>query len=229
MSATSIFNNFETLESTGGLPLQSPSSPGSKTAWNNFIAAIPRCQTESNDTVDCMRSLTTPEIIEGYNTAGLFFNTSDEDWLPVIDGEIVPDFPSNLKPRKGVVEAVLIGSNLDEGKPLYILRYDFADNLLLLGTLITSQTINSSQSIQDLIVSTPPSPPNASPAEREAQLEKLEIILKQILKLYPNDPPLGSPFGTGNDTFGLDPEYKRYAAVGEHLYMYRWRLAASFR
>ncbi|KAK7455774.1 hypothetical protein VKT23_010806 [Stygiomarasmius scandens] len=193
------------LESTGGLPLQSPSSPGSKIAWNNFIAAIPRCQTELNDTVDCMRSLTTSEIIEGYNTAGLFFNTSGEDWLPVIDGEIVPDFPSNLKPRKGVVEAVLIGSNLDE------------------GTLITPQTINSSQSIQDLILSTPPSPPNASPAEREAQLERLETILKQILKLYPNDPPLGSPFGTGNDTFGLNPEYKRYAAVASDLIYQSYR------
>lgn len=31
--------------------------------------------------------------------------------------------------------------------------------------------------------------------------------------LYPNDPSLGSPFNTGNETFGLDPEYKHVAAI----------------
>ncbi|PSS22637.1 hypothetical protein PHLCEN_2v3064 [Hermanssonia centrifuga] len=35
----------------------------------------------------------------------------------------------------------------------------------------------------------------------------------EILILYPDDPALGSPFGTGNDTFGLDPEYKRITAI----------------
>ncbi|THG93277.1 hypothetical protein EW026_g7922 [Hermanssonia centrifuga] len=35
----------------------------------------------------------------------------------------------------------------------------------------------------------------------------------EIFILYPDDPALGSPFGTGNDTFGLDPEYKRICAI----------------
>ena len=63
------------MESTGGLSLLSPSNSGANEKWNDFIAAIPRCQTFAqlgfNDTVDCMRSITTSEIIEGYNTAGL--------------------------------------------------------------------------------------------------------------------------------------------------------------
>ena len=37
--------------------------------------------------------------------------------------------------------------------------------------------------------------------------------LDEILVLYSNDPSFGSPFGTGNETFGLSPEYKRLAAI----------------
>ena len=38
-------------------------------------------------------------------------------------------------------------------------------------------------------------------------------VIAEILQLYPDDPALGSPFGTGNETFGLNPEFKREAAV----------------
>jgi hypothetical protein len=31
--------------------------------------------------------------------------------------------------------------------------------------------------------------------------------------LYPDVPSLNSPFGTGNNTFGLDSQYKRFASV----------------
>ena len=37
--------------------------------------------------------------------------------------------------------------------------------------------------------------------------------MQKILTLYPDDPALGSPFGTGNETFGLSSEYKRAAAM----------------
>jgi acetylcholinesterase len=67
-----------------------------------------------------------------------------------------------------------------------------------------------------MIISVPPSPPDASPSELESQRRELEHILNETLALYPNIPSLGSPFGTGNMTFGLDPEYKRTAAVCEY-------------
>jgi hypothetical protein len=35
----------------------------------------------------------------------------------------------------------------------------------------------------------------------------------QLLKLYPNTPSLGSPYGTGNELFGRDKQYKRSAAI----------------
>ena len=41
----------------------------------------------------------------------------------------------------------------------------------------------------------------------------LQDALATLLDLYPNDLALGSPFGTGNDTFGLGSEYKRIAEM----------------
>ncbi|KAG9118566.1 hypothetical protein FRC07_006866, partial [Ceratobasidium sp. 392] len=37
--------------------------------------------------------------------------------------------------------------------------------------------------------------------------------VKELLKFYPIDPAAGSPYGTGNETFGLAAQYKRLASV----------------
>ncbi|KAL8278274.1 hypothetical protein RQP46_009306 [Phenoliferia psychrophenolica] len=41
----------------------------------------------------------------------------------------------------------------------------------------------------------------------------IEGILEPIWSLYPDDPIIGSPFQTGNETFGLAPSFKRAAAI----------------
>lgn len=67
-------------------------------------------------------------------------------------------------------------------------------------------------------------PSVVSPAEQNSTIDKL-------LELYPNIPSLGSPFDTGNETFGLDPEFKRAAAVFGDLTFTslrrQWATAAS--
>lgn len=40
-----------------------------------------------------------------------------------------------------------------------------------------------------------------------------EEAVDKILELYPDIPALGSPFGTGNETFGLSTGTKRIAAI----------------
>ena len=40
-----------------------------------------------------------------------------------------------------------------------------------------------------------------------------ERLKDEIVRLYPDDPAFGSPFGTGNETFGLSPVFKRAAAI----------------
>ncbi|WWC86705.1 uncharacterized protein L201_001582 [Kwoniella dendrophila CBS 6074] len=38
-------------------------------------------------------------------------------------------------------------------------------------------------------------------------------LQQQLAEAYPNDPAIGSPFGTGNETFGLDPAFKQASAI----------------
>ena len=43
--------------------------------------------------------------------------------------------------------------------------------------------------------------------------EKNAAGIEEILRLYPDIPSLGSPFRTGDNTFGLSSHFKRYAAI----------------
>ena len=45
----------------------------------------------------------------------------------------------------------------------------------------------------------------------------LRAGLDKILSLYPDDPSAGSPFGTGNQTFGAGPGFKRGNAISTVL------------
>jgi hypothetical protein len=49
-----------------------------------------------------------------------------------------------------------------------------------------------------------PSPPGS---------DSLTAGVDNVLSLYPDDPSAGSPFGTGNQTFGTGPGYKRASAI----------------
>ncbi|KAF5334363.1 hypothetical protein D9758_017485 [Tetrapyrgos nigripes] len=187
------------MESTGGIAVISPTSSTANTVWDDFMTALPQCTNTSMTDVECIRHLNTSELIEGFINGRLFFNSSGTNWFPTLDDDIIPGFPSTLKPDHDVLEAVIIGCNQDE------------------STLVTDQSVNSTQLIRDMILESPPSPPNASPSQRKSQLQRLRHILEETLALYPNIPSLGSPFNTGNETFGLDPEYKRTAAVATDL------------
>jgi hypothetical protein len=42
---------------------------------------------------------------------------------------------------------------------------------------------------------------------------QLDDAVDKLLQLYPDIPALGSPFDTGNETFGLSSQFKRAAAL----------------
>jgi hypothetical protein len=42
---------------------------------------------------------------------------------------------------------------------------------------------------------------------------QMNATVDRMMELYPDDPALGSPFGTGNETFGLSIEWKRGTAI----------------
>ena len=73
------------------------------------------------------------------------------------------------------------------------------------GTIFTATTNLTTAGIRANIIGSY-SPPLTSEALLEATADKL-------LELYPDDPALGSPFNTGNQTFGLPSGFKREAAL----------------
>lgn len=54
------------------------------------------------------------------------------------------------------------------------------------------------------------SPPTVSP-------DALNQVTDKLLELYPDDPSVGSPFGTGDELFGFPSSYKRRSALGTSL------------
>uniref|UniRef100_A0A0W0G596 Carboxylesterase type B domain-containing protein n=1 Tax=Moniliophthora roreri TaxID=221103 RepID=A0A0W0G596_MONRR len=76
---------------------------------------------------------------------------------------------------------------------------------LLLGTLRAPQNITGpEETLRRLFDVFAPSPAGDT---------ALENAIAKVIDIYTDDPSVGSPFGTGNQTFGLNPEYKRYASI----------------
>lgn len=93
------------------------------------------------------------------------------------------------------------------------LEFRFLFVCLSSGTLFIPPTTDyTAEVITDLIIAnfSPPAVPSVS----ENQLENAAT---RLLELYPNIPALGSPFNTGNDTFGLSPGYKRISALCKRI------------
>nr|XP_019046957.1 hypothetical protein I302_03563 [Kwoniella bestiolae CBS 10118]OCF25887.1 hypothetical protein I302_03563 [Kwoniella bestiolae CBS 10118] len=67
------------------------------------------------------------------------------------------------------------------------------------GTYFTSPQVNSSSLFAVLNAIEPVDP--------------AEMLLEKLVKVYTDNPALGSPFDTANETFGLDPRFKQSAAI----------------
>ncbi|KAJ3856797.1 esterase 1 [Lentinula lateritia] len=157
--------------------------------WDNFVAGVPGCAELSGtrNTFSCLQSVNTTAITSGLLTAQseipeLF------PWSPTIDGEggFMPELPSLLFAKGTFAKIPFIsGTNLDE---VFIPPTDNYTSELITEFIIANYS--------------PPVVPSVS----EAQLKNATA---RLLELYPNIPALGSPFNTGNDTFGLSPGFKR--------------------
>ncbi|CAK5278640.1 unnamed protein product [Mycena citricolor] len=162
--------------------------------WTNFVGSVPSCASlaGTHSTFSCLRNATTQELSSGFNTA-LAESAEPFPWDPVIDGPqgLIPDLPSRLLAQGNFSRIPFIaGTNLDE------------------GTLFTSQSLNSTAAVNASLI--PERLPSVSPAV-------LQSSVTELLELYPDVPALGSPFGTGNNTFGLSSQFKRAAAIDGDL------------
>ncbi|KAE9397230.1 extracellular triacylglycerol lipase precursor [Gymnopus androsaceus JB14] len=156
--------------------------------WDNFVAGVPGCENLAwtDNTFECLRSVNTTAIFDGL--VKLF------PWSPTIDGMggFMPELPSLLF-AKGIFSKIpfIAGDDLDE------------------GTVFTQPSYNYTTELIESVIMANFSPP-AVELVSESQVKK---AVAQLVALYPDIPALGSPFNTGNDTFGLSPGYKRITAV----------------
>ncbi|KAF7291408.1 Carboxylic ester hydrolase [Mycena indigotica] len=159
-------------------------------SWQNFVGGVPSCAalTKSRSTFSCLRKASSNEILAGFN-ASIALADEEFPWDPVLDGPtgLIPDLPSVLFKRGHFAKLpFMAGTNLDE------------------GTIFTPTNLLSPEELQAEISSL--FTPSAAPAVLNSSIAK-------VLELYPDNPSLGSPFGTGNQTFGLSPQFKRAAAI----------------
>jgi len=175
-------------------------SPGSALAfkaarreidWQNFVGGVSSCASHatSGNTFDCIRAANTSEIFQGLVTS-LAEGQEEFPFDPTFDGPdgLFPDLPSVLYAKGHFAHLpFMAGTNLDE------------------GTLFTPATLNTEDEIRESIIANF-SPPIVS-------VQTLTNTADKLLQLYPNIPALGSPFNTGNETFGLSPVFKQAAAL----------------
>ncbi|KAF8134051.1 extracellular triacylglycerol lipase precursor [Mycena galopus ATCC 62051] len=175
------------------LPLFPPER--GETDWKNFVKGVASCTDEANTNmaIPCLQNAGTEEIFAGLSAAAAE-TTVQFTWGPVLDGlgGLIPDLPSVLFARGQFAKLPFIsGTNKDE------------------GTIFRPTTINSTEELVERLTTM------FNPAVSEADLN---ASIAELLVLYPDDPALGSPFGTGNQTFGLSPVFKRAAAAFTDLY-----------
>lgn len=177
--------------------------------WQNFVTDIPSCSDTAGtlETFECLQTtnVTSASLLQAIDIS-LGQAAEQFPWPPTFDGPdgLFPSPPSELFKRGKFARIPFIaGTNLDEGMVRQFLPPSKLTTLL--GTLFTPTTVNSTEQIKLAIVANF-SPPAVGPGVLESTAERL-------LELYPDVPSLGSPFNTGNETFGLSSQYKRAAAL----------------
>ncbi|TFK25301.1 lipase I [Coprinopsis marcescibilis] len=163
--------------------------------WQGFVRNVTSCSAvaTSGNTFPCLQNASEEEISTSY--LGSLGRTFDPMlWGPVIDSGgkgLLPDFPSKLY-KKGKFARIpfIAGTTLDE------------------GTFFSQAARNPAfnENILKAVVIGLASPPLVPPAV-------ISNVTDNILKLYPDIPALGSPFGTGDELFGFPSIYKRTSAL----------------
>ncbi|KAG6809174.1 hypothetical protein H0H92_001307 [Tricholoma furcatifolium] len=176
-----------------GSPASSLTFPASRREvdWENFVGGVPSCAklATSGKTFGCLQAANSTEILEGLLTS-LELSQELFPFDPTLDGPggLYPDIPSRLFARGEFARIPFItGCNLDE------------------GTLFTPRTLTTEDQVRAQII-TNFTPPIVS-------TQTLDNVVDELFILYPNIPALGSPYNTGNETFGLNPVYKQTAAL----------------
>ncbi|KDQ18084.1 hypothetical protein BOTBODRAFT_549180 [Botryobasidium botryosum FD-172 SS1] len=170
-----------------------PADVPARQAAYNFLTNFTGCSTAA-DTFECLREVDTEKLQEAHRAVyALPPDLSAPDPYPSAFGptESPTDLflPSN--PRRLLEEGKyakipsICGTNLDEGTIFIPNPQTPADVVAFFTAQLPGLTFN----INDI------------------------TAFKSLLALYPDNPAAGSPYGTGNETFGRSAEYKRAASI----------------
>jgi acetylcholinesterase len=178
--------------------------------WDNFVRSVPECASLSttNDTFGCLQTATAATILHASIVARRT-STNTYPFYPTLDGPegLLPDQPSKLLNGGRYARLPFItGDCLDEGNYYISIRPLLLTNpICILGPMFVQQSTNTTEDIRQWLTKLS-SPWPAGP-------ESLARVVDRILELYPDDPAAGSPFNTGNETFGLNSKFKQSAAI----------------
>ncbi|KAL0578841.1 hypothetical protein V5O48_003165 [Marasmius crinis-equi] len=160
--------------------------------WTNFVAGVPGCTSvaNTNNTFDCLKTANSTSLLSGIQTA---IDKSDElfAFSPTLDGPggFLPERPSKLWEKGQFARLPFIAGNvLDEGT-----------------VFVPASSTYDEQSLRQVL--------RANFSSPDVSVATLDGAIDRIVQLYPDEPALGSPFNTGNETFGLPQGYKRWAAI----------------
>ncbi|RXW22358.1 hypothetical protein EST38_g3494 [Candolleomyces aberdarensis] len=179
-----------------GSPNSAPAFPARRNepAWHNFVRNVPSCSSlsASAETLPCLRNATSEEIATAVLRSVVLRDlVSNLIWTPTLDpnsNSVYTDLASRLysKGRSAGIPFIA-GTNLDE------------------GTYFASHDDLSDQALKDNLA--------AISSPRSGFQDQLGSAIDRVLALYPDVPAVGSPYGTGDELFGLPRSYKRHASI----------------
>lgn len=153
------------------------------TGCKNVSSTTPPPSNQS--TLECLKKVPATELLAAQTkTKSSITYALPFVWGPSVDGDLIPDAPWKLLQEGKFARIPFIsGNNKDE------------------GTGFVPTYINTTQiPITVLINMLYPTPVPAN-------------ISAKVLEAYPNVPALGSPYDTGNQTFGLDAGWKQLTSI----------------
>lgn len=199
---------FQIMES-GAAPLTALLRPSDADAdWKAFVALVPECANAApGNTFACLRSASADQIVAAVpqDPANLY---KPLVFYPCLDGPggIFPDKAVNLYQQGHFAHIPFIsGNNKDEGWPSSSPHENPLSVLVSTGTLFADPSIVNDTGVKNFIYGAFDLQERPPPVQQE--------ITNGLLERYPNIAALGSPYDTGNNTFGLSSEWKRTAAL----------------
>jgi acetylcholinesterase len=155
---------------------------------------VPSCASAAQGkTLSCLTQASATDLLAAAASASSQ-NLAEYTFIPVIDGQggVIPDLPSTLLSKGSFSKIPFIaGTNLDD------------------GTQFTSTSVNSDQSIVQFIATIVSTLDTINEPVESVQ----NLFLNLVVSYYPDDPADGSPYNTGNQTFGLSPFFKKAASI----------------